>query len=174
MHTDLAPLFAQLEARKRALLEALREMPPDQLQFRPDPNSWSPLQVAEHLMLVERGFNAQLARPRETPTTLRHRIGAVVVWVVMKTGIRVKAPVQAVVPSEAMSYEDLAATWDEVRIELKDLLDAVPAENVGKRLLRHPVAGPMDYVKGLDFAIAHFDRHLRQFERIRSTARFPG
>ena len=61
--------LAKVETRRRELMAQADRMTAEQLTFRPLPNSWSALDVLEHLVKVEEGIVSRI-RPRE-PRTMR-------------------------------------------------------------------------------------------------------
>ena len=50
---------------------------------------------------------------------------------------------------------------------LCDLLDEVTEETVNDVMFSHPAAGPLDPLGTLKLAVAHFDTHRRQIDRLR-------
>lgn len=176
MHPQLRHRFDALQHRRGELLAELQALRPEQRSFRPAPDAWSAQQVAEHLLLVEQGVLRAVAVPgREEmePRTVRNRIGALLVRVVFMAGIRVRVPVRGIQPGGTLALEEIAAQWNAARAEMARFLEGVAPGDLNRALLRHPVAGPMDLRRGLDFLAQHWDHHLRQIRRIRRSARFP-
>ena len=163
--------FDAIEHRRQSLLDHLRGLDDAQLRYRPTSGGWSLLQVAQHLVLLERMvFKSVIRDPR--PGVRRrwwHAIGAKMVAFVFRHGLRVPAPTKKVVPLEDTPLEESANQWAELRAQLKGFLDSATPERAAALGWRHPVSGPLDVYGALDFVATHHDHHLRQVERIEAS-----
>lgn len=176
MLAELDGRFEDLEDRKTELLADLGEGSDAQLHFRPTPESWSLLQVLEHLLRVEEAVLEQLQRTasashrRRTPVT---RLRFAFLRLVLRSPLRVKAPTRRVLPAGDLTLGEIEASWSDVRRALARRLEAIEAPALTSPVAYHPVAGRLTAVQGLDFLIDHFDHHLRQVERIRRSPGYP-
>lgn len=160
--------FDAIAHRRQRLLDHLGTLDDAALRYRPTPGAWSLLQVAQHLVLLERlVLKAMIRDPR--PGVRRrwwHSIGARMVAFVFRHGFRVPAPTRKVVPLEDTPLEESARQWADLRAELHTFLEAATPERAQALGWRHPVSGPLDVYGTLDFLATHHDHHLRQVERI--------
>ncbi len=176
MIRQVAAAFERLEDRRRSLVDELAGMGPEQRGFRPAPDAWSSLQVARHVQLTERVIAASLRRGPgavRARRTWRQKLGNVVVGIVLRLGIRVRLPIRAVTPEDALELETLTGEWEAERGALGTLLGRIDEAGLRAPAFVHPVAGPMDIGEALGFLERHFDHHLRQVARIRRTPGFP-
>src|SRR4051794_691928 len=117
MQPQLRTAFDALERRRRDLFDRLAGFDDAQLAFRPSEGAWCLLEVAEHLAIVEEALLAQAndaAFVRSLRKTLKSRVLMQIVWFVLKTEIRVKAPVKALVPTAVAPLDETARRFEEI------------------------------------------------------------
>jgi hypothetical protein len=91
-----------------------------------------------------------------------------IVMDVLEKDIPVGVPDISAEPDGSMELDELIALWDRERKGLCDLLEAVTEKTVNEVMFSHPAAGPLDPVNTLQLAVAHFDTHRRQIDKLRS------
>ena len=64
--------------------------------------------------------------------------------VALKTGIRIEAPIEAVLPRRELPWHALLSRWEERRRELEEWLLMVDPSILGTPRFRHPIAGWLD------------------------------
>ncbi len=177
MHPRLAELLAQLAERRARLLGQLSRVPLDDLRLKPEPDSWSLMQVAQHLELVDRGMLDLLRDPRMKTRPLARRprnyIGYAALRVVLATGYRVRVPdrVRGLVSPPEHADEDLERLqrrWENTARELEAAFGSLTEADLRRFVGLHPVGGPLTPVQVLLFLRRHFDHHLRQVRRIQA------
>lgn len=157
------------------MLGQLDPLTDHQLTFQCEPDSWSLLQVAQHVLSAEQRSVGVLLEQDGRPNdrrTLRQRVFYVLVWVVMKTGLKVKNPTR-VNPDDTLTLEEIRTQWSELRGRLKAHLQPLETADLGRAAFKHPISGPFDLEEGLLFLDRHTRHHLKQLERIQGHARFP-
>ncbi len=171
--------YKSLTARRERLLRQIREAGPEAASFKPMPGSWSMLQVAEHLYLVERAMLAQ-ARRNTANARARAAVGGfarlrlgILVWI-MRRPMRVKAPTQAVLPGGEPTLEGLEEAWTRLSGELGEFVESLGADRAHVPAVQHPVFGWFSSEQALQFLVEHFDHHRFQIERIRESPGYPG
>ena len=172
MLPQLRERFQAIEDRRNALLTKLAGLSEDQLRYHPKPGSWSLLQVAEHLVLLEELVYAAMTKDNRPIVRRRwwHKIGEWLLSLVLKYQLRVPAPTKRIVPVADTPLEDIRRHWESVRDRFRTFLEASTPESVQRLGLRHPVSGPYDIPGTLEFVAAHFDHHLNQIRRIEASA----
>ena len=176
MLPELQTRFDALEERKQMLLEELHGLEGTQLTFHPAPDAWSLLQVADHLARVEAAVVQEIRHRRSKPHARKHfrdRIGAGIVRLIFALGVRVKMPIPQIAPGNDLPVEQTEQRWKETRQVLRQLMDEVTPATRERPAMRHPVGGPLTAAETLRFVTRHFDHHLRQIRRIRSSPAFP-
>ncbi len=170
MLPEIQMLIIELEDRKLELLKDLKEYSNDHLRFQPTPDRWSMLMVLQHIIQGEQGMRMTEAELRHNPVRKQLKPGKMfaVVLDVLEKDIPVEVPDPFVEPDGSKGLDDLATLWDRERKILCDLLEGVTEETLNDVMFSHPAAGPLDPVRTLQLAIAHFDTHRRQIDRLRN------
>lgn len=170
MVPEIQVLITELEDRKSELLKDLKSYSNDHLQFLPAPDRWSMLMALQHIVLGEQGIRLTEAELRHNPVRLQLKPGKMFDFVmdVLNKDIPVEVPDPFVEPDGSLGLDELIALWDLERKVLCDLLEAVTEETVNDVMFSHPAAGPLDPVRTLQLAVAHFNTHRRQIDRLRS------
>ncbi|MBC7788643.1 MAG: DinB family protein [Anaerolineae bacterium] len=173
--TDFRDRLTLLEQRREVLLREASALTEAQLTFKPMQGAWSILQVIEHLLLVEGGIVERVTTrpPRAVRPRVRDRLGYAAVWVALAYGMRIKAPIQSVMPSKGITLSEAAEQWRVMLRSLSEHLATVRDDSLKLTVFKHPIGGPMTLAEALLFITRHFDHHLRQIARIRSSAGFP-
>ena len=170
MLKEIQTLLNELEDRKSKLLRDLEPCSNEQLRFQPEPDRWSLLMALQHIVLGEQGIRLTEAELRHNPVRRQLKPGQMfdVVMDVLNEDIPVEVPDPSVEPDGSLEWDELVALWDRERKVLGQLLKRVTAETVNDVMFSHPAAGPLDPVRTLQLAIAHFDTHRRQIDNLRS------
>jgi len=170
MLPEIQVLITELEDRKSELLKDLISYSNDHLRFQPEPERWSILMALQHVILGEQAIRLTEAELRDNPVRQQLKPGNIlaVVMDVLEKDIPVEVPDMSVVPDGSMKLDELIALWDRERKVLCDLLEEITEETVNDVMFSHPAAGPLDPVGTLQLAVAHFDTHRRQIDRLRS------
>lgn len=172
----LATRFAALEGRRHFLLRQLSEMSDEQQRFRVSASSWTPLDVANHLLLVERVAMGVFRDPpvgKWSRRTLANRIRYAMVTAVLLFGIRVRLPLEAITPRNTLPLDVMAAEWEGMRAELRRHLEGITPAQLTQLVFKHPIGGPLAIEDAMTFLVRHFDHHLRQIRRISRAPGFP-
>lgn len=178
MHPQLLAPFDAFERRKGNFLSQLADLDEAQLRFRPAPDAWSLLDVADHLSKIEGTVAAALAEgipEGKAKRKLKHVLKLRMVLLALSLPVRVKVPANArgVVPDDDLTLDGVRAGWEENRAALAGQLASYGDGDMRRMVVRHPVAGPVDPRHTVDFLNAHFDHHLYQVARIRKHPGFP-
>lgn len=164
-------LAAQLDERTTSFLRELEALDPAQREFRPAADSWSILDVAHHLVLIEQSILEMALKPhRPLRRSLKDRFGHLAVKVFLTLGMRVKAPSKTLHPTDPITLDELEARWLPLRSELEEIFFAGKPD---ESLFRHPYAGPLNGESGFEFLVIHFDHHMKQVARVRRSEGFP-
>ena len=171
-----AELLENLETRKQSFVTTLQGFSADQLEFRTAADAWTPVQVGHHVVLAEQRTADSIKKHRGMRSGkrgLRYRLGGAALWLVLKTGIRVKNPVPEAAPASDIDLAGLLEAWDEARTDLEAVLAETKERGLEYAAFRHPIAGPWNVEEALVFLVGHLDHHLRQLARIQQDPAFP-
>lgn len=171
-----AELLESLESRKQRFVGTLNGFSPEQLEFRTEAQAWTPVQVGHHVVLAEQRAADSIKKHRGMRSgkrSLRYRLGNFGVWLVLKTGLRVKNPVPEAAPAEDIDLPGLLEAWDKARADLEAVLAETKERGLEYAAFNHPIAGPWNVEEALVFLVSHLDHHLRQLDRIQQDSSFP-
>lgn len=161
--------LARVESERESLLASLEGLGEEALRRRPAPDTWSILEVVEHMVQAEdfclmnhRDADALEVRPR----SLRQRLAYELVVLILEGPVRVSAPVKAMNPEGTATLHELAERWRESQARLRSIVESTqdPRRDA---VFRHPVAGPMTPAQAVRMLDAHQRRHIRQIEKRR-------
>ena len=140
MPKDLGRRLDEMDRWKLALLGSLSAHGAERLGFRPEGKGWCALDVVHHLVLVEEGvlsYARKKVQAPPQPVSLRDRARLALLVGILRSPIRVRAPMPQVVPGETLPLDGLSARWKDARGELREFLVSLPE---GRR--RAPSKGP--------------------------------
>lgn len=172
MESQIQARYDALEREKSAFIAELERYSSPQLAFRPAPNAWSMLEVAQHLIISEKGIVGSGSSARLGPITWRSKLGLGAITALFRAGVRVPT-VPAAVPKEERSLEAVRADWTHVRDGLRRVLEPLESATLEHPAFIHPVAGTISLAQGLEFMVTHIAHHRPQLERIRRAPGFP-
>ncbi len=165
-----------IDLRRQGLIGELRDVEPDMLAWKPAPETWSRLEILEHLVLAEEVVLGDFSRLDELPArtrALRHRMGYALVMFVLRFGIPVRAPSRGMVPTGRRSFEDLVTAWDSNHAYLRAFVGDLDRAGAARAIFRHPASGPMTVDQGIRMLGVHLDTHIRQIRRVDRMAHDP-
>ena len=174
MHANLSDALAALDASRLALREAIAAVPAGLRTERPGPDRWSPVEIVEHLSLVETRFSAVvggkiaeavaggLDRESQPRTRLPEKIQSMLAD---RTGKRT-AP-EAAVPSGALSESAAWAAAGKAREAFRAAVMSADGLALSGVIHEHPFFGPLNVYQWVELIAAHEMRHVAQ---VRETA----
>ena len=169
MHQHLIDVLAALDASRQALRESVAAIPPQVRTARPGPDRWSPVDIVEHLSLVETRFSTVVggkiaeavdaglgpeSQPREPlPEKIRTMLGD-------RTGKRT-AP-EAAVPSGRLNEGAAWAAADTARTGFRTAVLSADGRALSGVIHEHPFFGPLNVYQWVELIAAHEMRHVAQ------------
>lgn len=169
---DLKAGFEKMEATKATLLRSLASLEPETLNRKPDPSSWSILQVIAHLTKSEGGTLQYIKKKTQDPAALPNagiapwfRIAALVVGI--HSPLKFKAPKGIADVPETGDFQASSLAWAEVREDWREFVEAFPPALNDKTIFRHPFVGLLGPAQTMIFLNEHLGNHVRQIARIR-------
>ena len=171
MNKKLQKEFDALEKSRIDLFNKLDKLNASKMNKQPDANSWSVVQVMDHLIQAETNsvvyinkklsFNPQLKKANFN-TVFRMFLLKAALTLPMKW----KAPKSMAVANNDRTDAEAKAAWAAVRKNLSDLLEKFPEGHLDAELFKHPVAGKFTIVQAVSFMHTHLGHHLSQIDRI--------
>ena len=171
MDSKIESEFNKLEKSRFQLFAKLDEKEEPELNYHPDKNKWSVIQVLNHLIITEqlsiKYINKKLTyRTNIKKTGLSAAIRFFVLKLMLQTPLRFKAPEIVSEAPDNGDFNYIKSQWDQTRKELRKLLDDLPEEFLNKNIFKHAIAGKMNIYQTLGFMEEHFKHHLKQIDRI--------
>jgi DinB family protein len=175
VNSGLARHLDALDVARADLLTAVHATSPAQRAFRPARDSWSMVDVVEHLVLAEEGALLSLVKgPRPgARVTVRNRITVVLIRLYLSAGFRARVPASRLIPQGGVSLEELERRWAAVAGTLRDRVAGLGHADRHAPRFRHPIAGWLPPASGFAFLVTHLAHHRRQIDRIRRSPGFP-
>ena len=161
MLQELNLLYRSIEERRGEMLTYLEAMTDERQNKNPTPTEWSPLQVMEHIVIVEE-YVASPLPPADNKVLLKGHLFMTFGVGLMRTGLRIPTIPQAV-PSNALDFAAVRQRWSDARNCLLSKLKTVAQENQAAPIAPHPIAGPLTAKQTLELLDAHLIYHLRHF-----------
>ncbi|WLD92735.1 DinB family protein [Alkalihalobacillus sp. AL-G] len=157
------------EEGRGQLLSAIDQIPEGKAHRRISEDSWSIVEVLEHLILIEKVITKNFVKAlnqQEDHETPQHPV---------HLSARPRPVVEApdyVVP--AGRYETIAeakGALHQSRIKFKAVLENIEDQSIlDKRSFPHPIFGEMQLAQWIDFIGYHEQRHRKQIEEILAKA----
>jgi hypothetical protein len=170
----VATLLDRVDAQRGALLADVAALSPEAQRWRAHPTAWSAVDVLEHLVLAEQLVLGDLQtasdRVAHVPTG-GDRVRAGMVWLVLRLGVRVRVPADAMRPTGQYSLEELRTRWEAQHKALRRFATRLDRRGLRRTIFRHPIAGPLNAIQALRLLAAHLGTHQRQLERLRAAWR---
>ncbi|MCG3166647.1 MAG: hypothetical protein POELPBGB_02427 [Bacteroidia bacterium] len=171
MNKKLQHEFEALEKSRLALFAELDKLDASKMNTKPDENSWSVIQVMDHLTLAERNSVLYIKKKMSVSdkfkkANLNTEWRLFLLKAALKLPLKWKAPKVVADARNDNNYEQAKAAWNEVRNNLRELLETFPEEYLDSEIFKHPLAGKFTIVQALGFMQTHFNHHLGQFRRI--------
>ena len=161
-------LIKFLQAGELEFIEAINAVDTAAARIRPGPQHWSILDVAEHVVLVERALLAGLAsaQPRPEPLLNPRRERAIREFGAVRTR-RVEAPAFAHPAARFSTLEEASAEFLEARAAALHWLTAFDGD-LHSLSNHHPILGEINGYEAVLLLAVHPARHAAQIREIRA------
>ncbi len=173
MNQKVAAQLQHIDTKLNLLLTDLKQYSDEKLNHKPSAESWSVLQVLQHLMLVENASQKYVQKKLSyNPSLSKVNLGTAWRMLILKSynwlPIKLKAPsyVNENNFAEKTTFSEVAAQWQAQRQNLRDYLSALPEDLFDKEVYKHPLAGRLSLLGMLNFYEGHFDRHYKQIQKL--------
>lgn len=162
-----------LNAKLDALEEKLSDYSYEELNWSPEPESWSVMQVLNHLYLAEK-YSLDYIRkklsfkPKLRQSNIASRFRAFVLNTYLDLPFKFSAPKGVsteYLPKES-KLEDVMSDWRNMRKELDEFLMTQPDSLFRMMIYKHPIMGRLPIKDMITFYEKHFNRHKKQIKRV--------
>ena len=170
MERWLAGPWQRMVDGKARMLERVGRWGAEEREWRPGAAAWSLADVVEHVVLAEAGLGFGLAKDPSPDKPRVVKPGRWVRWPVLRfvmlTGVRIRAPVDAVLPTRELGWEGLTVRWAAQRSDLEEWLERSDPRVHANPRFKHPIVGWLNVPQALTFGADHLAHHLQQAGRI--------
>ena len=180
MLPQLEKLYQKLEKERQQLLTIIAGHSHEQQNFKSAPESWSMLEVCQHLIKAEGNtviyLNKKYLGVDKTPQA---GIGAIfrtkLLNAALDMPVRYKAPKAAQIETSQSEhlFNDTKQEWDTIREDLTVFLNQLTVEQSTKLLFKHLLGGRLNMLQALSFMQHHIRHHNKQVGRIQKNPKFP-
>lgn len=160
------------------LLDTLAGLSPTQLKWKPAPEVWSALEVAEHIVITEETVPETLRKTLAAPPTPEKKRAEVrqfdarILASVPLREQKYQAPETLRPAAKYATKEALADAFRRLRDANIAYLRETPDDLRG-HFLAHPVLGELDVSEWYLLLAAHADRHVNQIRELMANPAFP-
>lgn len=173
MNSKIENQLEQIDTKMEHLLKDLQQYSEATLNRKPTPNSWSVLQILQHLMLVESASEKYVRKklsynPSLKKVSILTSLRIVGMRMYNLLPIKLKAPTyvnENNFPATS-TLTEVAEKWKAQRRELRTYLATLPADVFDKEVYKNPIVGRLSVLGMLQFYEGHFDRHRKQVDRL--------
>ena len=175
----LYELVDGVERARDSVIDAVKDLRPDQAAFKPSPDSWSIVENVEHLYLAEvSGVTkiwaaASQVRAGSRWTDPRPNQGQSIEAVVERTWKAKEVAPPIATPHIGGPLGVWVSCLKSLRPVLSDLAKELEALDLESIVYPHYLSGPLDGRQRLEFLRFHMQRHLGQIQRVQTHPQFP-
>ena len=178
MLPEIKQKFTRLEQIWNSYFQTIESATVEQRHFKPAPDKWCMLQVAQHIVGSEKGtlrfFNKYQPKNVKFADKFSGIARSLALTIALKLPIKFKAPnIPGLNPETTNDWEQTKAEWTVIQTELRQYFERFPPEHTNHIVFKHPFAGKFNISQTLDFLTEHATHHLHQLERIKSSPGFP-
>jgi len=168
---DRQRLVAHLEMTESWLASEVEGLGPDQLKFRPTADSWSIMDVVEHLAIAEPQYWKQLQDSlQQPPTTEKGDVtDAAILWYGIDRTNRQKTGEPRVPKGRWNDLRESHGEFRKLRATMLDQARNSQEDMRGRKL----VGGNMDVYQWFLMISSHSQRHILQIREIKASTGFP-
>ena len=168
---DRQRLLAHLDMTEAWLASELAGLSPDQLKFQVAPDSWTIMQVVEHLAIAEPQYWQRVQDSMKLPPSERkpEATDAGILWYGIDRTNRARTGEARVPTGQFKSIDESLTTFRRLRSTIRQYA-ATTQEDPRSRML---LEGNMDVYQWLLMISAHSQRHILQIREIKSHASYP-
>jgi hypothetical protein len=166
----MAELVTYLARSRESLLASVEGRTDEELARRPESDRWSPLEILEHLSVVERGLAARLASsveqarafgPDHSTDSVLHSLDAFSLTTATR---RFQAPPR-LNPRGGLTLVGAVAALRDSRARLLGAVEALDGLAIEGITFAHPALGEFNLYQWILFVGQHEERHTKQIRR---------
>jgi len=172
-------LVDSVERARDSVVDAVKDLRPDQATFKPSPDTWSIAENVEHLYLAElSGLTKIWAAANQARSGIqwnepRPNDGQPIEVVVERTWKSKEIAPPIATPHIGGPLTAWVSCLKSLRPVLADLAKELDTVDLEAIVYPHYLSGPLDGRQRLEFLRFHMERHLAQIQRVYAHPQFP-
>jgi hypothetical protein len=168
---DRQRLLAHLEMTESWLASEIEGLTPEQLKFRMTPESWTVMDVVEHLAIAEVQYWDQLQKSMQQPPAKEKPAAtdAAILWYGIDRTTRNKTGEARVPRGKWSDVRESFAAFKKLRASMREYA-AKTSEDLRSRML---LEGNMDVYQWFLMISSHSQRHVLQIREIKAHSEYP-
>jgi DinB superfamily len=165
--TEREQLLAALDTSTRIWLETLSSVPDCACGVKLSDESWSILQIAEHVAAAEHGMYRamEMAAPKTTPPDYSKDQTLTVTGT--NRGNKLQAPGPSLPKGRWLTLPECLEAFKKSRARTTEMVRT--ADGLRGRMIKHPLLGELDCYQAVLVMAGHPHRHALQIEEIKSS-----
>ncbi|TWT08119.1 DinB family protein [Planococcus sp. CPCC 101016] len=157
-------MFKEDNAKIRnQILQAVEGMTDEKLNKKPSLEEWSPIQILDHLQLMEntvaKGVSHELAKDTSIKAVKKP------IALTVSRSFKVKAPKHVVPTEEFVTLEEMKERLNASHNFLYEVYGSATKEQLKQKSMDHPVFGKVPLSQWFPFVGLHEKRHFKQLEK---------
>lgn len=171
-------IFNRIEKQRNEILARLDPLTDRQLHYSLGPDKWNPLQIVFHLMTGEKLSVIYIKRKTGSDSKIPKsgilsKFHLFLLRLAFISPFKFKAPKLTDATNKGPDYEKLKSDWQNVREELKSLIEELENDTLKSKLFKHPRVGMLNMKQALEFMRTHLAHHKKQIVQIMNHPEFP-
>jgi len=173
MPPDLQKHFDKIEIQRISILDACKHLTPEQINAQPTPGKWSVAETLSHIIAAERMSTLYIQKKIQgisdlMDSGLLEEVKLMLLKVSQRLpGLKFKAPPGVVKnTTQYRLHADITSGWNEVRRDLRLLLEKIPDSLQHRMIYKHPFVGYLNVKQALQFFYEHIHHHGPQLKQI--------
>ncbi len=172
----LLAAFENLEKNKTELLSKIKNIEYEKLNKPPTKDKWSIAQICQHLIISEKLSVMYINKKLHYKTGIQNtNIASAfrlqLLQFAFNSPFAFKAPENVAKLPVKSTITEIIDEWEKVRVDLKKIIEELPAEFLIGNIFKHPLVGKMNLYHTLKFFNFHISHHRRQIERLHESAK---
>lgn len=164
-------LAEKLRRSRDAYLACIRQVPDAAAEVRLTTESWSILELAEHVAVAEHGMYRAIELGAEKTTPPNYAVDAGIETKASNREIKLRAPERALPKGRWATLAQAIDAFEKSRARTLEFVEG-GVKDLRKIQSEHPLIGPLDAHQMVLIMAAHPERHVKQIEEIKSSAAY--
>lgn len=148
--------------RKEVILE-IERLSNQQFNESPSEGEWSPKQIVEHLVKMEKVIASNIAKELKKPDSLKARRKPIL----LSTSriFKVEAPSYTLPTNDFKSIIEMKQELHDSRLFLLNVYESSTQDTFREKSFKHPIFGRVPLIQWFQFVGLHEKRHLKQLRK---------